>query len=274
MQRYERLLRQALQLTGRNKELAEDVVHDAYIQFTVARPDLRSIGNVDAYLYGMVRKLHMSQLRRATRLQYCSSFLVDYDSLEIGLRAIDLGAQIRVQDELRLICRYACIRKHSSKAGSVLLLRFFHGYYPSEIAQILIGPRSAVDDWLRIARREAKLYIEDPHSLNFMDEGTAAEPQVTFGQTIDSVMNASRRQIFETRHRVCLPREQIKTIYGSRKSSALDSSLLEQIVSCPQCLDLVNQVLALPQLAERFPLDMLGPAARSVASDAREKGQS
>jgi DNA-directed RNA polymerase specialized sigma24 family protein len=105
----------------------------------------------------------MSQLRRATRLQYWSSFLVDYDSLEIGLRAMDLGAQIRVQEELRLICRSACIRKSNSKAGSVLLLRFFHGYYPSEIAQILMSPRSAVDDWLRIARREAKLYINDPY---------------------------------------------------------------------------------------------------------------
>src|SRR5260370_41443213 len=169
MQRYKGLLGQAVQLTDREKQIADDVVQDDYIQFTVCRPDLRSIENIDGYLYRMVRKLHMSQLRRATRLQYCSSFLVDYESLEIGLRAMDLGAQMRVQDELRLICRYACIRKSSSKAGSVLLLRFFHGYYPTEIARILISPRSAVDDWLRIARREAKTYINDPLSLNFMD---------------------------------------------------------------------------------------------------------
>src|SRR5260370_28741654 len=189
MQCYKQLLGQALQLTGRDKQQAEDVVHDAYIQFTVARPDLRSIENIEGYLYGMVRKLHMSHLRRATRLQYCSSFLVDYESLEIGLRAMDLGAQMRVQDELRLICRYACIRKRSSKAGSALLLRFFHGYYPTEIARILISPRSAVDDWLRIARREAKIYINDPHSLNFMDERTAARPHAIVGQTINSVMH-------------------------------------------------------------------------------------
>src|SRR5260370_42606568 len=96
---------------------------------------------------------------------------------------------------------------------------------------------------------------------------------MSFGQTIDSVMNASRKQVFETRHRECFPLQLLTTIYRSGESSALDTSLLEQIVSCPQCLDQVNQVLDLPPLSERIPQDMLGPAARTTDSDFGEKGQ-
>jgi DNA-directed RNA polymerase specialized sigma24 family protein len=40
------------------------------------------------------------------------------------------------------------VRKETSKAGSVLLLRFFRGYYPSELAQVLRTPRQVVDTWL------------------------------------------------------------------------------------------------------------------------------
>ena len=39
--------------------------------------------------------------------------------------------------ELRQVCQYACDRKETSRAGSVLILRFLHGYYPREIAQIM-----------------------------------------------------------------------------------------------------------------------------------------
>jgi len=56
---------------------------------------------------------------------------------ETGLRTIDPRDQIQVHDELRRVYQYACARKETSKAGSVLILRFFHGYYPSEIAKLL-----------------------------------------------------------------------------------------------------------------------------------------
>jgi RNA polymerase sigma factor (sigma-70 family) len=260
MRRYQGLRKAALQLTAHDTQLAEDLVHEAYVQFTLARTELHSIQNLDAYLYGMLRKLNMSHLRRASRLQYVSSFLVDYDTLELGLRAMDLGAQIRVQDELRLICHFGCVRKGSSKAGSVLLLRFFHGYYPSEIAKILVSPRSAVDDWLRIARREAKRYMDDPRSLSFMADSPALDfPQTSFGETAYDVMNELRRAIFEGKHPNCFSDKQLGEVYVAKESEAVSSGTLAQIVSCPQCLDRVNQLLGLPPLSERFPADMLGP---------------
>jgi len=268
IQRYERLLDQALQIAARDRQLAEDLVQEAYLQFTLARPDLQGIQNVDGYLYGMLKKLHISHLRRASRLKYVSSFLVDYDTLELGLRAMDLGAQIRVQDELRLICHFAFVRKASSKAGSVLLLRFFLGYYPSEIARIIRGPRAAVDDWLRIARREAKRYIDDPRSLSFMTESPAIEfPQIGFGATAFDVMNELRRAIFVGRHSICFSNGQLANTYAAKDTEPVGSATLAQLVGCPQCLDRVNELLGLAPLSERCPVDMAG-----LEMKAREKG--
>src|SRR5260370_40305086 len=94
--------------------------------------------------------------------------MAEFDSVEIGMRPTDVRDQIKVQDELRLICHYALLRKETSKAGSVLILRFFHGYYPSEIVQLLIRNLQTVRKWLQLARNEAKLYLDIPTALGFM----------------------------------------------------------------------------------------------------------
>src|SRR3989441_5971070 len=160
--RYGKLRSWALQLTEHDRERAEDLVHDAYIQFTFAQPDLDAISNLNGYLYSLLRNLHLSQLRRSTRRQHRTISIVDYDSAEIGLRAADPRERIRLQDQLREVCKYACMRKETSKAGSVLILRFLHGYYPREIAQVMRCTREAVEERLRAARSEARQYLENP----------------------------------------------------------------------------------------------------------------
>lgn len=57
IQRYGQLIGQARQLTASDEQLAEDLVHEAFIQFTLARPELGKIENLDGYLYGMLRKV-------------------------------------------------------------------------------------------------------------------------------------------------------------------------------------------------------------------------
>ena len=52
----------------------------------LARPDLRGIESLDRHLYGMLRNLYVSHLRRATRAPAVSLTAVEYDSAEIGLR--------------------------------------------------------------------------------------------------------------------------------------------------------------------------------------------
>src|SRR5919199_6182378 len=148
--RYGRLRARALRLTGGDAARAEDLLHDAFVQFTFARPDLGRVGNLDGYLYQMLRNLHLSQLRRARRRGEDAPAVVEYDSAEFALRAFtDPRDSIRVQDELRQVCRYASLRKETSKAGSVLILRFMHGYYPAEIAQVCRSTREAVEERLR-----------------------------------------------------------------------------------------------------------------------------
>jgi len=170
LQRYEWLRGQALQLTGHDGQWAEDLVHDLFIQFMLHQPDLRQIQNLEGYLYRMLRNLHLSSVRRAALAQHWPLSILDYDSAETGLRAIDVQARLQAQEDLRRICHYACARRATSKVGSVLILRFFHGYYPGEIAQILRVHRSAVEVALHTARGEARLYLDAPHRLRLIAE--------------------------------------------------------------------------------------------------------
>src|SRR5262245_58453663 len=136
IERYERLLGWALHLTNHDQGQAIDAVHDAFIKFTNSRPDLHRIENLDAYLFGMLRNIHISKLRRVSRGRVLQLSLIEYESMSIGaVSLLDLVGRVEARDQLRRVCRYACLRKETSKSGSVLILRFFHGYYPNEIAQ-------------------------------------------------------------------------------------------------------------------------------------------
>jgi RNA polymerase sigma factor (sigma-70 family) len=263
IERYDRLMGWTLRLT-QNQEKAEDLLHDAFIHFTLARPDLNSIQNLEGYLYAIVRNLHLSQVRRDARHSVTQLSLIDFDSAEMGLRSIDPRAQSQVRDELRNICHYACIRKVTSKAGSVLILRFFHGYFPSEIASLLRSPRRAVDDWMRIARREVRLYIENPGRLGIARSSlTSALSQIFSGESSVEFLASLRRAIFAAKHNDCPTPDDWQRIYASTEDDRLDSSLLAHLVSCPRCLEEVNRTLGLPPLSDRYPTDMLGPDDRS-----------
>ena len=57
----------------------------------------------DGYLYISLRNLNTAQQRRVNRNRLIQLSLVDYDSAEIGLRAVDFRDQIAAQEELRVI---------------------------------------------------------------------------------------------------------------------------------------------------------------------------
>jgi RNA polymerase sigma factor (sigma-70 family) len=269
IQRYEWLLNWALQLTGRNREQAEDLVHDAFIQFTLTRPDLDSIQNLEGYLYGMLRNMHLSEVRRAARTHNRHISIIDYDSAEIALRSADPWDQIQARDELRAVCNYACARKEKSKAGSVLLLRFFHGYYASEISLVLRSPRRAVDDWLLIARREAKLHLDNPHRSTLSKHIPGTEDyDAGHGQT-PSFLSELRYAISLSCCGNCLASEELREIYYSTEAASIDCPILAHIVSCRRCLDKVNELLGLARLSDRYPTDMTGPDIQSKGGSGR-----
>lgn len=258
--RYARLRAWAIQLTQSDREQAEDLLHDAYIQFNLSRPDLNSIGNVDGYLYRLLRNLHLSQVRRSVRVQNKTLSIVDYDSAEIGLRSGDPRQQIRLQDQLRQVCQYACERKESSRAGSVLILRFLHGYYPREIAQVMRTTRKAVEERLRVARSEARQYLLDPGKLHFMHRTEAGKTNVPtgFARSADRLLYELRQAVFDSRQGTCLQRAELTNLYNGSNDGGIDQPTLGHLASCPECLDEVNRLLDLPLLIERFPTDTIG----------------
>jgi len=137
LDRYPELMSWALQISSYDRTKAEDLVHDAYIQWTLVRPNLQALHNLEGYLYGMLRNMHSAEMRRAFRASSTSLSVVEYDSALLSLQqASDEVRTAQMQDHLRSVCAYACVRKQTSKAGSLLLLRFFHGYYPGEAARI------------------------------------------------------------------------------------------------------------------------------------------
>jgi RNA polymerase sigma factor (sigma-70 family) len=259
IERYQRLLGSALQLTEGNREWAEDLVHDAFIHFIFSRSDIDSIENLDGYLYGMLRKLHLSHMRRESRSRIRPHYLVEYDSAETGLHMIDPRDQLQVQEDLRRVCHYACTRKETSKAGSVLILRFFHGYYPSEITKVIHGSRQAVDLRLLRARAEAKANLANPERLVFINQKSRLEIRGNLlAQSTVDLLAELRRMIFASCRGDCLSIEHLQSLYEPPLEAPIPCETLAHIVSCQPCLDEVNRVCGLPSLSERDAVDTMG----------------
>ncbi|HKX32595.1 MAG TPA: RNA polymerase sigma factor, partial [Blastocatellia bacterium] len=259
IKRYERLLGWALRLTGGSRPAAEDLVHDVYVQFMLGGCDLKSIHNLDGYLRRSLLNLFLAQQRQATKMQNVSINVINYESIEIGLLAIDSQTRWQVQEALLQVCQYACRRKESSRAGSVLILRFFYDYTPGEIARVIGSPRRAVDDWLRIARREARLHLEDPTRLKFMSGRPAGRLTTILAESPDSLIREIRATIAWSRQGPCLSPERLRELYGGPEASPLDCATLSHLVSCPGCLDRANHWLGLPPLADRYSGGRPGP---------------
>lgn len=201
-QRYRWLMGWALRLTNHDREQAEDLVHDSFVQFMINRPDLGVVEqNIEGYLYRMLRNMHVSQVRRGLRIRETTFPIADIlsisetSSVQTELRMA--GQRLQIQHELCRICQYASIRKNSSKVGSIVILRFFHGYYPNEIAAVTRSSRAGVDKMLQRARTEARLYLKDPKSLSFLnDEQPAADLQIRFGQEPEDFLCELRKALY------------------------------------------------------------------------------
>lgn len=256
-ERYETLLEWALQLTHQQREAAEDLVQDAFVQFMLARTRLEEIENVNGYLRRLLRNMYLSRVTRLSqRLHDDALSIADYDTVLLGWTAIEPERRMQAAEQLHQICAYACFRKESSRAGSVLILRFFLDYFPTEIARVLGSSRHTVDQWQGIARREAKVFLSEPNRLRFVDAKTAAvRPWTLYPASDVDLMRALREIIFSSRHGACLPREALQLAYLPGRTEALSATDLAHVVSCRACLDAVNAILGLPLLAERYPAE-------------------
>jgi RNA polymerase sigma factor (sigma-70 family) len=252
-ERYESLLAWALRLTNHQRDAAEDLVQDAFVQFMLGRTRLEEIENIDGYLRRMLRYMHVSRISRSARHLHESALSVaDYDSCRLGWSAIEPPRRVQASEELHQICAYACSRKESSRAGSVLILRFFHEYFPTEIAAVLNSSRHSVDELQRFARREAKLFMNEPGRLRFVNKTGSERQQFKYLKSEGDLMFGLRQMIFKSCKGACIPRQELEEAYSKGDGEALTTARLAHIVSCPKCLDAVNSLLGLPLLSERY----------------------
>ncbi|MGH8692839.1 MAG: RNA polymerase sigma factor, partial [Burkholderiales bacterium] len=268
--RYEGLLAVALQLTDRDRARAEDLLHETFIEFTLSRPDLAAIENPDGYLRQVLRNIHLSEFRKSTRQALRTISIAEYDSVSLGLRQLDPTARAQAQDDLRAICQYACLRRASSKAGSVFILRFFHGYFPGEIARLCCSSAPAISELVRAGRQEAVAWLRNPEQLHFLKATAAELKPLNFGRTVEDWEGELRGYILNSGSGTdCPAEEEWRDYYQQPAGSPLDVTRLAHLVSCEGCLDAVNHLLGLPSLAERCP-----SALRASAGNSRRRKRS
>lgn len=258
VEHYDWLVSWALGLSEQLREDANDLVHDLYLQLIRTRPNLDTANDdrVRAYFYTMLQNLVISKARRSGHDPLSALSIVDYDSAEYGLASVDRSQIIFVRSDLVRVCEYAIRRKHSSRAASVLILRFFLSYYPSEIVRILQTSRVAVENHLRSARIEARAYLRRPQSLRFLGHDVTPTPAPQSLPDIPELLFlALRARLFENNTGECFCDEVIEARYSDPVYAPMEISELAHLVGCPRCLEKINQVLRLPRLATRFPSD-------------------
>jgi DNA-directed RNA polymerase specialized sigma24 family protein len=253
---YDWLLARARTLTRGSKDEAKELLQDLYVRFVQAKsgPDVNDENRLRGYLYKTLKNLSISQGLRNGRNPLSNLKLVDYDSAEIAVVAVDRSQLLYVRSDLAGICEYACIRRRTARAASVLILRFFFGYHSSEIVQILQSTPVAVDRLIQIARQEARAFLTRPGTLHFMGQDVARtssysqylpdEPGALFAEL--------RRRIFSEVQGDCAPEGEMESRYGTPPGPQVTTPGLAHLVSCRTCLEKANSLLHLPSLVERF----------------------
>jgi DNA-directed RNA polymerase specialized sigma24 family protein len=255
---YARLLEWAMQLTGRNRSDAEDLVQELYVRFAGTGPVGEHIENAEDYLFSVLRNLQYARVRRARTSAIDDLSVVDYDSAERGLRAIDRNGILFVREDLHRVCDYLCERKNTSRSASVFILRYFLGYFPHEVMRVVQSTRSAVDKAVRAARTEARLELERPGVLRQIGSAKGSKPR-TLAEAGDSqsLFMALRAKVFRSCTGDCFGPSLLEGKY-EQPAQGFTTAELAHLVSCPDCLDKANRVLGLPLLSERSPDETIG----------------
>jgi DNA-directed RNA polymerase specialized sigma24 family protein len=272
--KYAWLMRWAMHFSRNDRSVAEDLVQDAFVRMLLSWDKLHSLGDLEPLLYSYLRYAHLTGLRRGSSYVFQSLSTVDSDTLAISLRVSNSFDQIEVQNELRSILAYLLWRKDSAKFASIFLLRFFHGFYPEEIATICVATRHSIDLSLRHARAEVKSYLLDPRSMEVpgrrrmpdLDHPNIAVPAHEF-------VHELRRQMLSAARDACPNPAELERIYQPSHQRSLDCGVLAHIVVCEPCIEKVTSLCGAPPPSARSMEDSLGAASRSKQSRKSSSGE-
>ena len=259
---YPQLLKWALQLAHLDRDDAEDLVQDFYLQITHINVMLAEVDAIEPYLFKILRNLHYSRLRRQGKHSQQELSIVDFDSLERGLAAVDRNGLVLVHSNLTRICEFACQRKGRSRAACVFILRFFMGYYSSEVMKIASMSRMGVDRALQVARSEARLHLNMPNAKPKAAPAVQASQSGRWsGEDLDdshALFLKLRQSIFKSCEGPCFEPSALEEHYAAETPTRLVPRELAHLVTCKVCLDRVNTILGLPPLDERSPDGSIG----------------
>lgn len=253
---YAQLLQWAVLLTRGDANLAREIVHELCVHLMLAKADFGGIANLDGYLYTSLRHVYLSRMSKASReaLQFLS--ISDFDSVQFAVQGNERSGSLCIQNELRAICAYAVGRKDASKSFSYFVLHFFMGYFPREIGQIAVLPVSAVYNKLKSARSELKSHLAKPGKVYPIKPSDIPLPQeavVAVGAM--ELFSELRAIIHAGRKGECLSEADLLQWYAWDAPSPIPCELLSHIVSCEQCLTLIDRHSQRPTLIDRDPLD-------------------
>ena len=245
LEHYSWLLECALNITHGQRERAEDLVHDTFLEFLDYDADLATITNIRNYLSGILRNLHLLLLRQATRHPMESFSLLDYDSALSGLRAWTSVEPFQAADLLFRASEFVCYRKETALSASIIILRFFHGYYPGEICLLLKARRNMVDKWIERGRAETKEYLESPYPLPNAADTESKWPSPATSSTF---LARLRHRIFDSCTTDCA--------ILADNSDDMGVQELAHLVSCQACLERRSRRAGLTHVADRLADDI------------------
>jgi DNA-directed RNA polymerase specialized sigma24 family protein len=262
--KYNWLFGWAMHFAQGDRVTAEDLVQDTFVRFALSKPDLENVRNAEALLYTYLKYVHLAHLRRLQRYPFKSLSIAEFDSVQLGLRANMAAVDpVEVQETLRRIVAYLTWRKESAKSASMLILRYFHGYYPDEIVCIARTTRQSVGKRLQEAREEAELYVSDPGHLRIMHQTEPPEVlPLNVALPSEQVLPELQKIIFAACRTECLPENLLFERYQAENSKPIERELLAHIVSCERCLGLVSDFCGMAPPADRSPEESLGPDRR------------
>ncbi|WP_158792089.1 RNA polymerase sigma factor [Granulicella sp. L60] len=260
LDRYAWLLDRALPLTRGSKDQAEDLVQDLYVRFVFSHSDIDVTDDerLKGYLYRALQNLSNDKHRRRGRDPLSNLQTVDYDTMESALSGADNSRLLYVRSDLAGICEYACARRMSSRAGSVLILRFILGYFPSEIVALLRTTPAAVYKLVESARLEAKVFLKLPGSLHFPGSDSIVKVSFTKLSLPDdpaSLFVWLHNRVFEAKEGECFTSDALELLYSANSTRQLTTREVGHLVSCQDCLERANHLLHFPELSKRFPDD-------------------
>jgi len=265
--KYTWLLRWALHFVQNDRAAAEDLVQETFLRMLASWGKLHSLHDPEPLLYSYLRYAYLTERRRERRYSYQSLSTVSSDTLSITLRTSTSFDQFEAQNEIRTILRFLLWRQTSARFASIFLLRFFHGFFPEEIALISMATRHSVDLSLRRARLELKAFLVEPH--NFRVPGLKPMPEIPRANATvpaHALLDELKHAIFSSARGECPSTPELVRLYRSGALRSLDCTLLAHIAACEPCLNQAARLCGAPLPSTRSMDDSLRSVSRNKES--------